>query len=128
MAIATWGPVTFEVSADRVRTFRDARRSGEARWAEHVVYAGKPAREFLGPGLSSLSLSVRLDRALGVVPEDEIKALAEQRDIGAHHALVMGGEVVADFTLDGFSERWDVVDAGGRLLVATVDLNLKEYA
>lgn len=128
MSLGTWGPVTFEASADVLRTWRDAERSGGARWAEHEVIAAKPVTEFIGPGLDTISLSVRLDLERGIVPRDELRQLREQRDLGANHDLIIGGELVGTFTLRELDEEWTRFDSRGVLRLAVVKLSLKEYA
>ncbi len=127
MPLATWGPVTFEVSADRVRTWHEARRSGAARWYTHDVHLAKPKREFLGPGLDALSLQVRLDRALGLVPKDELKTLRDQRDKGVVNELLIGEESQGQFSLVDLSEGWKRTAANGDLLIVDVELKLEEY-
>lgn len=128
MPLGTWGPVTFETSSDRIRTWSSASRSGAARWTEHVVHLGKPLREFLGPGLDTVSMQVRLDMAHGVTPKDELVTLREQRDLGAYHDLVIGDRVEGSFSLDDIREDWTRTVANGVLRIAIVTLTFKEYA
>lgn len=128
MSIGVLGPLTFEVSADKVRTWQDARRTAPARWATHEVYAGKPVQEFLGPGLASISLSVRLDIERGVIPRDELRAMREQMDTGAVMQFTVGGELVGDFILKDVSEEWRRFSRDGVLTTAVVGLSLEEYA
>jgi phage protein U len=125
--IGVLGPIVFAVSATMVRTFRDLRRSGSARWAQHEVYGAKPRQEFLGPGLETVSCSVRLDAAMGIVPKDELKQLRAMRDTGAVSQLTIGGELFGDFALRGLEEEQRIFDSDGKLLVATVGLMLEEY-
>ena len=120
--------VTFEVSADKVRTWSDAKLSGKARWATHDVHLAPPVREFLGPGLSSLSLSVRLDAAHGLIVKDELANLRALRDLGQVVTFVVGGETIADFVLDGLAETWIRTDGQGAIMAAQVELSLEEYA
>lgn len=127
MQIGTWGPVTFEVNAQRVRTWQEMRRAGEARWATHEVFMGKPVSEFQGPGLDTISLQVRIDAALGLVPENELRDLREQRDIGAVQSLVLGEHPVGRFILKALSEEHRRHDGAGRLVLAIVALSFEEY-
>lgn len=121
------GPVVFEASASLVRTWRDAKRSGSARWAEHAVHLGKPVPEFLGPGLDDIAFDVRFDAAYGVVPRDELRQLRQLRDAGEVLQFTIGGELVGDYTLRDLSEQWTVFDARGVLQIAVVAVSLKEY-
>ena len=85
MMLGTWGPLTFQASADKVRTWQAQRRSGEARWHKHEVHLGKPRPEFLGPGDDTIQMEVRLDSQLGLVPNDELESLRRERDAGEWH-------------------------------------------
>ncbi len=128
MEIGTYGKTVFEVSTDRVRTFGQLERTGEARFAEHVVQGTKPILQFLGPGLDEVGLDIRLDAALGVNPLSEIDALREVRDTGGASSLMVGGKVLGKFVLINVTETWRTVDGLGALLLADVSLKLKEYA
>lgn len=136
MSLATLGDrsgtgedtVVFEVSADRIRTWSEAKRSGEARWAKHEVYSGKPVQEFIGPGLDTLNLSVRFDADRGVVPRNELRRLRKLRDTGAVLTFVVGGELVGDFVLKSLSEEWRRFESKGVLTTAIAELSLEEYA
>lgn len=128
MSLAVLGPITFEVSADRIRTWQEARRTGAARWAKLDIYGRKPLKEFLGPGLDTITLSVRLDIARGVVPRDELRQMRQQRDKGNVLQFSVGGELVGDFTLESIEEEWTRTNAAGVITVAQVHLQLEEYA
>lgn len=126
--IGVLGPVTFEVSADKVRTWQEARRRAAARWATHDVYAGKPVREFIGPGLAQIGLTVRLDIERGVIPRDELRQLRDLMDSGAVNQFTVAGEFVGDFTLENVDEEWRRFSRAGVLTTAIVALTLEEYA
>lgn len=119
--------ITFQVNADLVRTWQELRLANAARWATHDVYGGKPVKEFLGPGLSKLNLSVRLDSQLGLIPNDELAQMRTMRDTGAVLQFTVGGELVGDFTLEQLDEEHKRWDAGGALLLAIANLTLEEY-
>lgn len=125
--IGVLGDIAFEANADRIRTWQNARRTGPARWATHDVYMGKPKREFIGPGLSVLSLTVRLDIHRGVIPRDELRKMREHRDTGAVLQFTIGGELVGDFTINELDEALERFDRNGVLITATVSLQLEEY-
>lgn len=127
MSIGVLGPITFEVNADKARTWHDARRDGDSRWATHEVFGDKPKSEFLGPGLDTITLAVRFDITRGVVPRDEIRELRKQRDTGAVLQFTIGGELVGDFVLKGISEDWQRMTNQGVLTAATCTLKLEEY-
>lgn len=120
--------IVFEVSADKMLTWQEARRSGAARWVTHDVFAGKPKKEFIGPGLDKVDLVVRLDINIGVVPRDELRRMREQRDLGNVLQFTVGGEFVGDFSIENLAEGWKHVSRTGVLTVAEVSLALEEYA
>lgn len=128
MSIAVLGPVSFEVNADKVLTWREARRSAAARWATHDVYQGKPLSEFLGPGLTKISMSVRLDITRGVVPRDELRRMRDLMDTGAVSQFTVGSELVGDFILKDLEEEWTHMSSTGTLMVAQMSISLEEYA
>lgn len=145
MSLGSWGDLVFEVRAERIRTWHELRRQGEARWATHEVFAAKPVKEFLGPGLDSMTLMMHLTNSQrgvvflddfagfqaasrGIVPADELRDLREQRDIGAVHQLVIGGELVFNATLKSMREEHRRHDYRGVLLSAVVELTFEEYA
>ncbi len=119
--------ITFEVNADRVRTWQDLRRTAEGRWHTHDVYQGKPKLEFLGPGLSTLTLAVRLDIDRGLIPRDELRLMRKQMNAGAVLQFTVGGDLVGDFVLKGVSEELRRVNRDGVLTAATANLTLEEY-
>lgn len=120
--------VTFEVTKDKVRTWQEMRRNGEARWAEHDVFAAKPVSEFIGPGLEGHDLEVRFDAALGLVPDDELKKLRTVRDAGVVLQFTVGGKLIGDYTLRSIDEDHKRHGRQGELVLVVVRLNLKEYA
>lgn len=127
MSIGVLGDITFEANADKVRTWQDARRQGSSRWATHDVYGGKPVKEFLGPGLDTIDLSVRLDIERGVIPRDELRKMREARDTGVVLQFTIGGELVGDFSIQSLDETWTRFNRNGVLTTAVVSLHLEEY-
>ena len=129
--IGSFGPVIFEVSDRRVRTFEELSFARTARYAEHEIVGRKPVTEFLGPGKGEASLSIRLDAARGLNPRNEIGRLRALCDAGTAAALVIGGQPVGGagctYVLVTLAEGWTRVGGHGELLAATVELTLQEY-
>lgn len=125
--IGTFGPVTFVASADILRTLNGFTRKREGRYAVHDVANGKPRLEFTGPGLYEVSFSMRFDAAFGLVPKSELDALAKIRDEGRAEYMIIGRHPIGRFVITGLDEAWTRIDGAGRLLVATVNVSLKEY-
>lgn len=126
--IGVLGDITFETSDELVRTWQGMRRTGAARWTETEVYKGKPKREFQGPGLDTITFSVRLDINKGVIPRDELRKMRAHRDTGAVLPFTIGGSSVGDYTIDSLDEDLRHTDRNGVLVLANVSLQLKEYA
>ncbi len=120
--------IVFEASADKVRTWHDARRTGRGRWVKHEVYAEKPKKEFIGPDLDTITLSVRLDINHGLVPRDELRKMRALMKTGVVMQFSIGGQYFGDFSLESVDETWTRLDPKGVLTTAVVSLVLEEYA
>ena len=121
--------IIFEVSDDRVMTFRDMTHDISGRWAEHEVLGRKPKPEFLGPANQSVSLTITLSATLGVRPRDVLEAIENMVESGTAETLVIGNRPVGKnpFRLTGSSETWAVVYNRGELARASMTINLEEY-
>ena len=129
MSIGSLGDIVFEVSSAKVLTIDEMKRKGSARWATHEVVGLKPIKEFLGPGLESISFNMQFSTALGITPEDELKKLRELRDKGTPVDFVLNGSPAGDnqWVVDDLGEAWKSFDGKGALVFATVDVSLTEY-
>lgn len=126
--IGSFGTIAFTSSSDQVRTFDGFSKTAEARFTEHALSGKKPQLEFIGPGLESITFSMRLDVALGLNPKKEITRLTQIRDAGEAHPLVIGGDFIGHFVIMTLSENHRAIDNAGRLLLAELSVTLKEYA
>lgn len=126
--IGTLGSATFQVSTSRVFTFRGFARSGAPRLEEHNVIGRKPTLEYVGPGLDQITFSIRLDRFLGVSPEDEMEKIREAMTTGQILPLIIGGKYQGRWTITGADETHSRHDGSGRILVAEVSITLREVA
>ena len=124
--IGTLGNIAFEVSADKIRTFQQLQRNGSVRYQKHDVISTKPILEFVGADLDEIPLTVRLDVTKGVKPLQEITAMRDNMNNGNRLTLVIGGNVFGDFVIEKITDTWERVDNRGRLLIATVNLSLRE--
>ena len=121
--------MVFEVSSERVRTFRDFQIQRSAKYSEHAIHGRKGLLEFSGLSASTASLNIRLDVGLGVNPKEELTAL---RDIlNNHEALpfILDGEPQGDglWVLESLSESYEIIDNKGAVIAVEVSLKLKEY-
>lgn len=128
--IATLGSVVFTVSEDLIRTFSDFSRTSAGRWANHEVIGKKPISQFIGPGLDTVTFSVRLDARYGINPRKELDALTELERSGKAMPLIIGGKGlgVNKFKITSLEQTWSEIDGQGNLLAATANITLEEYA
>lgn len=126
--IGTLGNAVFEASTDKVYTFNGLSRSGQARYEEHKVVGKKPVLELIGPGLEQISFSMRFDVRLGINPIAEIDKLREARDEGAVVSMTIGGKFLGDWIIEDVGDSWERTDNKGNVLVATVQITLKEVS
>jgi len=125
--IGTFGNIVFETSSSKIRTFEEFKRKGSAMFSEHPVLEGKPKLQHLGTSLDEISFSITFNVALGIDPREEINKLQEIKNIGDEKKLIIGRDVLGSFVLTELSESWDKIDSRGNLLLARVDLSLKEF-
>lgn len=127
--IGTLGAVVFEVSADKVQTFDDFKRSGSGRWDTHDLWGRKPALEFKGPGLEQIGFSIHLDFSLGINPGEQLNLLRKMRDRGMAVPFILNGKPLTEhlWVVESVSEAWTQIDNKGSLLAADVELTLFEY-
>ena len=127
MSIGTFGPLTFETSEKRIRTFDAFKRKTGAKFEEHAIIGLKPKLEFTAPGLDDISFQVVFSAYLGLNPAKEIDSLREIVQKGEYHPLIIGGKTLGKFVVESVAEAWNHVDNKGNLLDAAVDISLKEY-
>jgi phage protein U len=124
--IGNFGPLVFETGEERVLTPNQMDGGIEARYAEHQVIGFPPVPQFLGAGLDTLSLTVKLSRELGVDPEEELNNLREMCNQGRAESLFFGGKWMGLFTIRRC--RWQMKRADSHGLTAIeVSLELKEH-
>ena len=127
--IGTFGPLIFEVSEKSVRTFSDFRRNSSARWATHEIYGKYPRAQYIGPGQDEITFGMRFDVSMGVKPRNELSRLTEYCRTGRVETLIVGGLPMgaAKWYIETVGQEWQRFDGKGNILVAAVDVTLKEY-
>lgn len=127
--IGSFGDVVFEVSSDKIHTFRDFQIQRSATYSEHAIAGRKGLLEFTGLPASTASLNIRLDAALGINPKDELDTL--HGILTEHEALpfILDGEPQGDglWVLESISESYEIIDNQGTFIAVEVSLKLKEY-
>ncbi|WP_020616160.1 phage tail protein [Paenibacillus daejeonensis] len=127
--IGSFGPLIFTVSDKTVRTFTDFRRSSSARWATHEIYGRYPRPQYIGPGQDEITFGMRFDVSMGVKPRNELSKLTEYCRTGRTEKLIVGGVPMGagKWYIETVGQEWQKFDGKGTLLVAAVDVTLKEY-
>jgi len=123
--------IKFEVTANKILTFRNMKRSQAGRWATHPIVLKAPKSEFLGPDLTEVSMEVTLSAEHGVKPRSTIATIEKAVRKGTVETLVIGGKVLGwsshKWYIESVSETWEEIWNKGELVRAKITLNFKEY-
>ena len=121
--------IVFEVSGDKVLTFKGMTRTVSGRWTAHNVIGGKPVSEFLGPGQDGITLQIFLNINHGVDPRSTIERIEKAIQKGEHFPFVIGGKKIGDheWAITNMSETWGTIIKGGWLVSANLSITLTEY-
>lgn len=125
--IGTFGDITFNVSSFRVLTFRDMKQEFTSRYANHEVIGTKPKKEYLGPGLKNVSLSIDVYRYLGADPESIAKYFEVLAENGKVSRFILGNENKGRYTVSSVSETYNIIRNNGMTDSLSLDLTLEEY-
>lgn len=92
MFIGSLGSVTFRVSRNQIRTFKNLARKRTAKSAKHDVLEGLPRLQHTGRDLDELTLTVVLERMSNydATPDTAITALLQMIDSGDEVPLMFG--------------------------------------
>lgn len=127
--IGSLGDVVFEVSSEKIQTFRDFQIQRSAKFSEHAIHGRKGLLEFTGLSAASISLNIKLDAGLGVIPKDELDYL--HFVLKSHYAVpfILDGEPQGDglWVLESIDEKHEIIDNYGTSIAVEVSLKLKEY-
>lgn len=129
MLVGCWGAFCiFQVSREKIYTFRDMSISTEGRWHDHEIITELPKSEYLGPGISTVSMTVDLIVELGVNPRKIVDNLRRYAREGKTALLIVGTQKLGEnvWRLDSVEEAWDRIGMDGKLTKATVNLTFKE--
>lgn len=127
--IGFYGDILFETNDKRLLTFAGLERSASSRWATHDTIGRKPASEFIGPNLDTISFTVNLNGNHGVKPRLEMDRWLEKCRKGTVEVLVIGdkGLGLDRWKVTSVSQMWGTVLNGGELFSGNVDITLEEY-
>ena len=127
--IGSYGDIVFEVSSEKVKTFRDLQVQRSAKYSEHAIHGRKALLEFTGLSPASISINIRLDAALGLNPKEELSMLYEVLNKHIVMPFILDGEPQGDnlWVLESIDERHEIIDNHGKSIAVEVSLKLKEY-
>jgi len=129
MPIGMYDDIIFETSDRRILTFQGFTRNASANWHEHDRYLRKPAGEFLGPELDTVTFTVQLNASLGVNPQYEADRWLIKCRAGTVGTLMVGnkGYGVDKWRVDDVSQSFNTVYQNGKVYSIDVDVTLTEY-
>lgn len=129
MSIGALGDIVFIATAETIRTFSDFNRSSASRWAAHEVLGKKPKSQWIGPGLDTISFTMRFDVRYGINPRKELDRLTDLERSGKAMPLTIGGKGVgvALWVIKSLDQSWDTIDSRGNILTGTANISLEEY-
>lgn len=121
--------IVFEVSSDKILTFRNMTQTVKGRWTTHNIIGNKPKSEFLGPGQRGGNLSIFLSVNHGVRPRSTIEKIEKAVENGTPFSFVLGGKKVGSnqWVITDMSETWDEIIKDGVLVSASLTITLAEY-
>lgn len=123
--------IKFEVSADRILTFQNLKRTQAGRWVVHSIVSKTPRSEFLGPDLTEVTMEVTLSAEHGVRPLSMIRAIETAVRNGTVDNIAIGGKIFGfgghKWYIESVSETWDEIWNMGELVRAKLALTFREY-
>lgn len=127
--VGTIGDIVFEVSNEIVRTFYDYKRKTAARLTTHDIIGQKPVTEFLGPGIDSISFSMKLTAFKGVNPKTEAEKIRQMIETGEVVNLVLGGSPVSKnkWIIESMDESANYYDGKGNIISSDINITIREY-
>lgn len=127
--IGALGDIVFIATAETLRTFTDFKRSSASRWGKHEILAKKPKTQWVGPGLDTISFTMRFDVRYGINPRKELDKLVATEREGKALPLTIGGKGlgVGLWIITSLEQSWDTVDSRGNILTGTANISLEEY-
>lgn len=127
--IGFFGDIVFETNDKRILNFSGFSRSASARWHNHDTILKKPAAEFLGPDLDSVSFSITVNASMVSNPLDEINKWLIKCRAGTTETLVIGNRGIGmdQWSVQSVSQAYNIIYNHGEVYSASVDVTLEEY-
>ena len=127
--IGALGNISFAVSSRQIRTFDNMIWKSSARYATHERHLLPPLLEYVGGSVVEISMDMVFSVFLKTNPHTEIaKLLAAERN-GTAMFLVIGRRILGRnrWIAESTNKKLERFDDRGNLLVASVNVKLKEY-
>ena len=122
--------ILFEVSSERILTFKDMIRRNSVRFATNDTLLRKPISQYVGPSLDNISLTILLDAQYGVDPQAEYNKLIRIQKDGSTVSIIIGRTAFGTY-------RWRIADLSilkgqidniGFIRRSEVTVSFEEYA
>lgn len=129
MYLAMFGPKGFTVSSNKVITFDDFSSNSSLETEKQESKNKKPSTYIKGAGLDTFSVKVRLDRALGVYPMEQIEDWMSIKDKAEAYPFLLNGKPFLNtkWILKSVGINETHIDNTGYMLAATITLNFEEF-
>lgn len=129
MQIGALGDIVFQVSSEAVETINKMVWSGAAKYAKHDRHLTNALTEFTGLEPDTISFEIELSAYLGVDPYPELVKIWDYERSGKALTLVVGDKTLGKYRwiLEKHQIKMQTFGKGGKLMAATVSLNLLEY-
>lgn len=127
--IGSYGDIIFETSDSRILTFSNFKRENSTRSEKHNKIGGKPAKEFIGADLDTISFTINFSASHGTNPRVEMEKWLRMSRDGEAHKLIIGTRRLGldKWTIESTSQAWNIVFNQGELYSCSVDITLEEY-
>lgn len=128
MILGALGSLPFVCAYGKVLTFNDFSVERGTKWAQHEVLYRKPVLEWTGEELIKISLSIRFDSSLNLLPTVGLNHLRKMMENHKWKTLVIGGNYMGRYVIESISEEQKFFTGAGICQVATADISLIEHA
>lgn len=127
--IGAFGEINFLVSDDKIRTFDELTRTVSGRWVDHEILGKKPMTQYIGANLDEISFVMEFNAFYGLDVEYETDRIVKMVREGKAYPLTIGNKGLGmnKWTLRSAEIAYTTIDARGRMLIAGVNVTLKEY-
>ena len=121
--------ILFEVSPERLLTFKKFKRTNKVRFAKHNALLRKPVSQYVGPELDKIDFKIILKAQFGVNPQEEFNKLIRLQRDGTTLSIITGKSAhgMYRWRIVDIGMPWEIVDDEGVCISCTVDISFEEY-